>query len=321
MAAQHRSNDSLISIVVPGLDEESCVPEFAQRTRKALEDVARYEILFIDDGSRDETPQRIAELRRTDASIKTLRFTRSFGHQAALIAGLAHAQGDAIVTMDGDLQHPPELLPALIEAWRDGADVVDTIRGGTQGAAGNWKSWKDRVGNLFYRLMRVVSNVPVVRSAADFRLLDRRVVDHCNAFEEHFLFLRGLIPWLGFSAVQIPYQVEQRFAGTSKYNLWPMLRLALNGIFSFSVLPLRLITLLGLATTAFGVLYGVFALVSYLTGRVTGPDGWTSLMVVMMIFGGVQLLSLGVVSEYLGRVYEEVKRRPRYVIESKTGLD
>ncbi len=318
MSVHNRPDDPLISIVVPVLDEERCIRELSQRVRDALRDGARYELLFIDDGSRDDTQKRIAELRQNDKAVKTLRFTRSFGHQAALVAGLSHAQGDAVVTMDGDLQHPPESLPMMIEAWREGADVVHTVRRGSQKGSLAWKDW---LGRTFYRLIRTLTNLPVVPSGADFRLLDRRVVDHFNRLEEHFVFLRGLIPWLGFHAVQIQYDVEPRFAGESKYKLWPMLRLALNGIFSFSVLPLRLITLLGLVTTLLGVVFGVFALVSHLAGRVTGPSGWTSLMVVMLIFGGVQLLSLGVAGEYLGRIYEEVKRRPRYVIESKSGVD
>jgi len=315
VSAHTRPDDPLVSIVVPVLDEEACIDNLVHRIRNALGDTTRYEILFVDDGSRDDTPRRIAEAHQQDKAVRCLRFTRSFGHQAALVAGLAHARGDAVVTMDGDLQHPPESLPLMIDAWKEGADVVHTVRRGAQ------RRGKDRSGRLFYRLMRSLTHLPVVPAGADFRLLDRRVVDQFNNLEEHFVFLRGLIPWLGFPAAEIQYDVEPRFAGESKYRVWPMLRLALNGVFSFSVLPLRLITLLGIGTTLLGIVYGVFALVSYLTGRVTGPSGWTSLMVVMLIFGGVQLLSLGVVSEYLGRVYEEVKRRPRYVIESKTGAD
>jgi dolichol-phosphate mannosyltransferase len=314
-----RPDHPLVSIVVPVLDEEGCVEEFARRVGQAMAPTgARYEILFVDDGSRDGTPQRVAELHQSDpAAVKGIRFTRSFGHQAALAAGLCYARGDAVVTMDGDLQHPPECIPALIDAWRDGADVVHTVRGLPPGTR---ISWKERSALLFYRVMAALTSVPVIPASADFRLLDRRVVDAFNSLEERSIFARGLIPWLGFAEVRVEYEVGDRYAGRSKYGLWRMLRLGLDGIFSFSVLPLRLISFLGLLTTLFGVGFGAFALVAHLTGRVD-YSGWTSIVVLVLIFGGVQLLSVGILSEYVGRVYEEVKRRPRYVVESRTELD
>lgn len=312
-----RPEAPLVSIVVPVLDEEDCVDELARRVREAVTSAgARYEILFVDDGSRDGTPLRIHELRARDEAVRSIRFTRSFGHQSALLAGLRFAKGDAVVTMDGDLQHPPEVLPRLIDAWRAGADVVHAIRedGSRQGGA-----WKDRSSALFYRVINRLGAVPVPPGGADFRLLDRRALRALNDLPEHFAFLRGLIPWLGFSDAQVAYDAGERFAGRSKYDLRRMLRLALDGIFSFSVVPLRLITLLGILTTLFGVAYGVFALSAHLMGRV--QTGWTSLIVLVLVFGGVQLLSLGIVSEYVGRTYEEAKRRPRYVIDRVEGVD
>ncbi|MCC6642139.1 MAG: glycosyltransferase family 2 protein [Deltaproteobacteria bacterium] len=312
-----RPESPLISIVVPVLDEQECVAEVSRRVRDAVTaSGARYEILFVDDGSRDATPDRIRQLRVGDEGVRCIRFTRSFGHQSALLAGLRFAKGDAVVTMDGDLQHPPEVLPRLIEAWRAGADVVHAIRqeGGGQGGA-----WKDRSSALFYRVINRLGAVPVPPGGADFRLLDRRALRALNDLPEHFAFLRGLIPWLGFPDAQVSYDAGNRFAGQSKYDLRRMVRLALDGIFSFSVVPLRLITLIGLVTTLLGVLYGVFALVAHLAGRV--QTGWTSLIVLVLVFGGVQLLSLGIVSEYVGRTYEEAKRRPRYVIDRVEGID
>jgi dolichol-phosphate mannosyltransferase len=275
------------------------------------------EILFVDDGSRDATAGRIAALRAADPRVAAIHFTRSFGHQAALAAGLRFARGDAVVTMDGDLQHPPELLPALVAAWRAGADVVHTVR---QLPAGEIPGLKERAGRLFYALATRLSDTPIVPRGADFRLLDRRVVDALNALEEHFVFVRGLVPWLGFPESRVDYQVQPRFAGRTKYRLRPMLRLAFDGILSFSVLPLRVIGAIGAATALFGVLFGIFALVAHMAGRVEA-SGWTSLVVLVLIFGGVQLLSLGVVSEYVGRTYEEVKRRPRYVIDRLEGAE
>jgi len=313
-----RPDNPLISIVAPVLDEAGCVAELARRVREALaaEDL-RYEIIFVDDGSTDDTPAQLARLHASDPAVKSIRFTRSFGHQAALIAGLRHALGDAVVTMDGDLQHPPEFLPTLVKAWREGVDVVNTVRRPQAGSGGGTK---EGVSRIFYGLMARLTSVPVTPAAADFRLLDRRVVDAFNSLEERFVFMRGLVPWLGFSEAHYDYEVGTRFAGSSKYGLWRMFRLALDGIFSFSVVPLRLIALLGLGTTLFGIAFGIFTLVSHVMGRVEFA-GWTTVVVLILIFGGVQLFSLGIVSEYVGRTYEEVKRRPRYVIESLIGIE
>lgn len=313
-----RPEHPLVSIVVPVLDEEGCVGELARQVRDVLSGAdVRFELIFVDDGSRDGTPEKIAALRRADPAVKSIRFTRRFGHQAALAAGLRHAGGDAVISMDGDLQHPPAVLPTLIEAWRGGADVVQTLR---RLPAGERPGWKESLGRRFYRVLSRFSRVPVAPAGADFRLLDRRVVDAFNRLEEHFVFTRGLIPWLGFPETRVEYEVGDRFAGHSKYDLWRMWRLGLDGLLSFSVLPLRLITLLGLLTTLFGVGFGVFTLVAYFGGRVDG-SGWTTLVVLILLFGGVQLLSVGLLAEYVGRTYEEVKGRPRYVIESTSGVD
>lgn len=313
-----RPAQPLLSVIVPVLDEEDCVEELARRVRAAwaLAGV-QGELLFVDDGSRDRTRERLAVLRRADPAVKAIHFTRSFGHQAALAAGLRFARGDCAVTLDGDLQHPPEQIPEMIEAWRRGADVVHTVR---RDPGGTTAKWKGQASRAFYSLMQRLSRTRVVPAGADFRLLDRRVVDALNQLEEHFLFLRGLVPWLGFSEAHVAYDVQARFAGRSKYRLRPMLRLASDGLLSFSVLPLRIIGLVGAMTAGFGILFGLFALVAHLTGRVEA-SGWTSLVVLVLLFGGVQLLSLGVVSEYVGRIYEEVKRRPRYVIDRVEGVE
>ena len=316
--AASRPQDPLLSIVIPVLDEEACIGTLMRRLEAVLARIGvRHEILFVDDGSRDATPRIVAALQRESSAVRLVRFTRSFGHQAALAAGLRFARGDAVVTMDGDLQHPPERIPELVEAWREGADVVHTVRRLPPGAR---RDAKERAGRLFYRLMAALTRVPIVPAGADFRLLDRRAVDAFNALEEHFVFVRGLVPWLGFREHTLEFEVDRRFAGRSKYRLRPMLRLALDGIFAFSVLPLRLITVLGLLTTLAGVGYGIFWLASYFSGRIE-EAGWTSLVVLVLVFGGVQLLSLGIVSEYVGRTYEEVKRRPRYVIDYVRGPD
>jgi dolichol-phosphate mannosyltransferase len=312
-----RPKDALISIVVPVLNEEGCIEELARRVSKAVAEAGvRYELIFVDDGSRDRTPEVIMKLQDSDPSIRSAHFTRCFGHQAAIVAGLRLASGDAVITMDGDLQHPPESIPHLVAAWRNGADVVHSVR---RDAAGAQPLLKRFFSDLFYSAMDRLAGIPVVQGGADFRLLDRRAVEAFNALEEHFVFVRGLVPWLGFPADQVEYEVGSRHGGSSKYNVRRMIRLALDGLLSFSVVPLRLIALLGLTATLSGVAYGIFALVAHATGNVRA-SGWTSLVVLVLVFGGIQLTALGIVSEYIGRIYEEVKRRPRYVIDRLKGF-
>lgn len=316
--SEKRPPRASISVVVPVLDEEECVEELARRVSQAAERAGvAHELLFVDDGSRDRTAERIEALHASEPAVKLIRLTRTFGHQAALAAGLGHASGDAVVTMDGDLQHPPECIPGMVGEWRKGAQVVHAIR---RAPHEQRFGLKEVSGRLFERLLAMLSRQEVIGSTADFRLLDRRAVDQFNDFEEHFLFVRGLVPWMGFRQARIEYDPGDRFAGQTKYSPQRMLRLALDGIFSFSVMPLRLISLLGLATTLFGVCFGIFSVVSWALGRVE-DTGWTSIVVLILVFGGVQLLSIGIVSEYIGRTYEEVKRRPRYVIASTRGLD
>jgi glycosyltransferase involved in cell wall biosynthesis len=313
-----RPIDPLVSLVVPVLNEEGCIEEFVRRARAACELAeVRYEIIFVDDGSGDQTPALIESVQKTDRCVRTVRFTRSFGHQAALSAGLSFAVGDAVVTMDGDLQHPPEFIVELVAAWREGADVVYTDR---KAAEGGRHSLKARMSNAFYLALSRLTSLPAEASSADFRLMDRRAVEGFNQLAEHFVFVRGLVPWLGFRSTKIEYTVEGRFAGETKFTPRRMARLALDGIFSFSVVPLRLITLVGMFTVAIGTVYGIFALGSFFLGRFD-DTGWTSIIVLILMFGGVQLMSLGIVSEYIGRIYEEVKGRPRYIVESKSGFD
>ncbi len=318
MTEQARPQNPLISLVVPVLNEEGCIAEFARRTRSAASEAGvRYEIIFVDDGSTDGTAEQIALQRKTDPEVKTVRFTRTFGHQAALSAGFQYASGDAIITMDGDLQHPPESLIDLVEAWRSGADIVYTDRRVHDAYR---RSLKSRFSESFYRVLSRLTDLPAEASNADFRLMDRSAVESFNEFKERFIYIRGLVPWLGFGSTRIEYDVEDRFAGDSKFTPRRMVRLALDGIFSFSVVPLRLITFLGIVTTLLGIIYGTYAVVSFFLGSIEGA-GWTSTIVLILIFGGVQLMSLGIVSEYIGRIYEEVKGRPRFVVDSASGFE
>jgi dolichol-phosphate mannosyltransferase len=308
-----RPGRPLISIVVPVYNEEACVDEMARRVATVFSTVeADFELIFVNDGSSDDTLACITRTAETDPRIRYVSFSRNFGHQHALAAGIDHAFGDAVVTLDGDLQHPPELIPDLISHWRAGDDVVYTIRESNAGHA-----LKEVVSKLFYWSIRKLTGVQVPTGGADFRLIDRRVANYLRQCREHAVFVRGLIPWLGFRNKGIPYHCQERFGGETKYVPSRMIRFALDGVFSFSTVPLRLISILGAVTITLGFLYGTYSvLIRLFTDQAV--SGWTSLVIVVLVFSGTQLISLGILSEYVGRIYDEVKRRPRYVIEAKS---
>jgi dolichol-phosphate mannosyltransferase len=300
-------------VVIPCHNEEGCVDELIDRLKTVLTDIpCDYELIFIDDGSTDNTLACVRTAAEADSRIKYISFSRNFGHQMALSAGIEHANGDAIVSLDGDLQHPPELIPALIEHWRSGNDVVYTVRTGNEG-----KVLKELFSTAYYFLMRKLTGVDIPAGGADFRLIDRRVADVVRSCHERFIFVRGLIPWLGFVRKPVPYQAARRFAGETKYVTRRMLSFALDGIFAFSTIPLRFISLLGAITIGLGILYGAYSISIRLFSE-RAVSGWTSLIIVTLVFSGTQLLSLGILSEYVGRIYEEVKGRPRYVISSRS---
>ncbi len=273
----------------------------------------RWQVIFVNDGSTDGT---LAELQRyadLDEHVEYLSFSRNFGHQVALAAGIDHAHGDAVITLDGDLQHPPEVIPELIEQWRKGYDVVYTVRMSNRG-----HGVKELFSATYYWLLRRLTGVDVPTGGADFRLIDRKVADALRSCPERSVFVRGLIPWLGFRRVGVPYDAAERFGGETKYVTRRMLRFALDGVLSFSIIPLRMIALLGALTVSLGILYGIYTLfVRIFSDRVA--SGWTSLMIVILVFSGTQLLSLGILSEYVGRIYEEVKQRPRYIVAETSG--
>jgi polyisoprenyl-phosphate glycosyltransferase len=308
-SAHVRRARPLLSIVVPCFNEEGCVDEMVRRLSAALEPIdCDWEAIFVDDGSADATLDRLRALAENDRRIGFVSFSRNFGHQMALLAGMARTKGDAVISLDGDLQHPPELIPTLVQHWRDGFDVVYTVREGNEGHA-----LKEVVSAGFYWMLRKLTGVDVPTGGADFRLLDRVVADALLACEERFVFVRGLVPWLGFRRKAVPYAARERYAGSTKYVFARMLRFALDGIFSFSIVPLRMISLLGAATVALGVVYGFYSVAVRLFTD-SAVSGWTSLVILVLVFSGTQLLSLGILSEYVGRIYEEVKKRPRYLV-------
>lgn len=311
-----RSPHPLLSVVVPIYNEQDCVDEMVRRLSAVLATLdVDYEIVFVDDGSRDGTLGRLRSLTRENPQIRYISFARNFGHQFALAAGIDHASGDAVVSLDGDLQHPPELIPELLAQWRKGYDVVYTVRVSNRGHA-----TKEFWSRVFYWLMRKLTGVDVPTGGADFRLVDRRVADALRACREQFVFVRGLVPWLGFKRKAVPYEAAERYAGSTSYVFARMLRFALDGVFSFSIVPLRLISFVGVVTVLLGIVYGGYTLWIRLFSD-QAVSGWASMVGVMLVFSGTQLLSLGILSEYVGRIYEEVKQRPRYVVaETSKGV-
>jgi dolichol-phosphate mannosyltransferase len=269
-------------------------------------------LVFVNDGSSDGSQEALLELGRGDPNVRIIEFSRNFGHQMAILAGMEHARGDAIITMDGDLQHPPELIPELIEQWQAGYDVVNTHRQSTADAG----VFKNVTSGLFYKLINSMSEVRIHAGAADFRLLDRRVVQALRTLGEHALFLRGLVSWMGYRQTAVLYDAQARYAGESKYSLRKMIRFSMDGIMSFSSVPLYAPAFVGLAISAFGFLCAALALAVHLfTGQTIAS--WTWVITVLLVLGGLQLSALGILGGYLGRIYDEVRARPRYLVRQE----
>ncbi len=306
-----------ISVVLPVYNERETLQELVNRLTPILEENAEgsFEVLFVDDGSRDGSDRIIDGFHARDSRIKAIHFSRNFGHQAALQAGLDAATGDAVVLMDADLQDPPELLKEFIEQWRRGADVVYAVRRNRKEAA-----WKRAAYSAFYRTMKVISEIDVPLDAGDFCLMDRRVVDTIVGLRERNRFLRGLRSWVGFKQIGVEYERGMRHAGEPKYTLRKLVGLALSGYLGFSAAPLRMATWLGLIAATTGFLVALWAVFTKLAG-IYSPRGWASTLAVILFIGGVQLLMLGVIGEYLSRVYDEVRRRPLYIVRSRVGLE
>lgn len=310
-------NSPLLSLVVPVLNEEEVIPLFLERVGKVLGDLGMaHEIVFVDDGSTDGTAKVIASAAKKDKAVKLVRLSRNFGKEAALCAGLAHAKGDAVVPMDVDLQDPPELLVKMVAKWKQGAKVVCAIR--DDRTSDGWL--KRFTSGWFYRVFNWVSGVPLVENAGDYRLLDRQVVQALLALPERTRFLKGLYGWVGFETAEVRFVRPARAAGSTRWNYWKLWNYGLEGLFSFSTLPLRIWTYLGLALASFG-----FALAAWHVVRVMlwgiGVPGYASLLVAVLVLGGVQLIGLGLVGEYIARIFAEVKQRPLYIVREKIGLE
>jgi glycosyltransferase involved in cell wall biosynthesis len=303
-----------LSVVVPAHNEQDNLPELVERLRGVLDPLPhQWEAILVDDGSTDATWERMCEAASSVAQIRALRLSRNFGHQAALSAGLSVASGDGVVTMDSDLQHPPEAIADLLARAEQGYDVVYAIRREREGEG--W--FKAGASTAFYRLLNRLARLDLPEGAADFRYMSRRVVDALVAMPERHRFLRGMTRWVGYRQGVVAYESPARFAGQSKYTLRHMLRFALNAIVSFSALPLRIASWLGFVASALGALYLAYVIVVRLVTDTVVP-GWTSVVVVALILGGAQLLCLGIIGQYLGQMYDEVKGRPLFLISDDT---
>ena len=307
----------LLSVVIPCFNESEVIAETARRLlaqADALTEVGT-ELIFVDDGSRDDTCAQIKALAAGDARIKLLSFARNFGHQIAVTAGIEAAAGDAVVLIDADLQDPPELIPRMLALWREGNDVVYGTRTEREGES----AFKRGTAKAFYRLLNRLSDIPIPLDTGDFRLMSRRVVDTLRAMPERDRFVRGMVSWVGFRQTALPYRRAERFAGQTKYPLRKMLRFAADGLLSFSTKPLQLAIALGAAASALAFAGIVYALVVRLFTQ-RWVEGWAGLFIAVLFIGGVQLVTLGILGEYVGRIYHEVKRRPLYVVGETVGL-
>jgi glycosyltransferase involved in cell wall biosynthesis len=306
----------MLSVVVPLHDEEELVATFADRLTRVLDEIGgAWEAILVDDGSRDATYEGCLDLNRRDGRFKVVRLSRNFGHQIALTAGLELATGDATVTMDGDLQHPPEVIPELVARWRDGAQVVYAVMAERQGES----SLKDVSARWFYRTLNRLAAIDVPAGAGDFRLVDRVALDAVRSMPEANRYLRGMFSWVGFEQVGVPYASPARVAGRSKYSFARMARLATDAVVGFSDRPLRLALNLGFLVSAGAILFGLSAVVAKFAGVLVVP-GWTSVMVLTGIVGGVQLMVIGIIGEYVGRIADEVRRRPLFIVRSLHGF-
>jgi len=312
-----RSIHPALSIVVPCFNEEAVIEATHERLSRVLDELGLpAEVIYVNDGSQDGTEAKLVEIQRKDNRVRLLQLSRNFGHQRAVTAGVDHAVGEAVVLIDADLQDPPELIVQMLEKWRDGCDVVYAQRTRRRGET----AFKVLSADAYYRVLNWLSDTEIPRDTGDFRLMDRRVVEALKQMPERDRFLRGMISWVGFRQVALPYERAERFAGESKYPLWKMICLGADGILSFSLKPLRLATGMGVCATAVALLGIVYGLAARLLTTQWEP-GWTTLFCAITFLGGVQLVCTGIIGEYVGRIYRENKRRPLYLLQYRKGFD
>lgn len=311
------TGDAFISVVVPVFNESEGIGAFHERTMAAMSRIptSHFELVYVDDGSSDGSWELLRGFADADERVRVVKLSRNFGHQIAITAGMDHASGDCAVVIDADLQDPPEVIADLVEAWRKGFDVVYAVRNERPGES----RLKLATAAMFYRLLRRIVGIDIPLDAGDFRLLSRRVLDELGRMREKDRFVRGLVSWIGFRQVGVPYDRDVRVAGETKYPYSKMIQFALDGITSFSSLPLRLATWLGWTTSAFAFLYILTLPIQWMRGITVA--GFPTIMAALLFLGGVQLICLGIVGEYLGRVFNEVKPRPLYLVDERLGAE
>lgn len=302
-----------ISVIIPMYCEEKIIEECYTRLTNVLRKIEQYEyeMIFINDGSKDKTLELLIEFANQDVHVKIISFSRNFGHQAAVTAGLKYATGDVIVIIDSDLQDPPEVIPEMLTLWENGNDVIYGKRKKRKGESG----FKLLTAKLFYNTLNALSETEIPKDTGDFRLVDRRVVDCINLLPEHNKFLRGLFSWVGYKQIPYEYERQERFAGTTKYPFGKMVKLASDGILSFSTKPLKLVGILGMISLIISFAILLYAIFSFIFKWNSLMPGWTSIMLTVTFFAGVQLLSIWIMSEYIARIYDESRARPQYIID------
>ena len=305
-----------LSVVIPIFNEEETLEVLYARLSKVLDGLGEdYEVIFVNDGSRDRSELILRDIQKRNPRFKSIHFSRNFGHQTAITCGFDHAKGNAVIAMDGDLQDPPEVLPDLLARWREGYDVVYAVRQKRKEGLLKRTAYK-----TFYWVLHKVSYLDIPLDSGDFSLIDRRVIDVLQSMPERNRFVRGLRTWAGFRQIGYEYAREARFAGQSKYSLGKLMKLAFDGLVSYSYVPLRLVSNVGLLVSMTALAYMGYLLVARMFGDMP-IQGWTSTVVILLFLGGIQLLSLGVIGEYVGRIFEEVKHRPQYVVRDRVGFD
>ena len=303
-----------VSVIVPMYNEEEVASICYKRLKEVLEEIKYdYEIIFVNDGSKDKTLEIIEKISGEDNKVKIISFSRNFGHQAAVTAGLRESLGEAVVVIDADMQDPPELIKDMLKLWEDGNEVIYAKRKAREGES----KFKLLTAKMFYKILNGLADVEIPKDTGDFRLVDRKVVDVINSLPEHNKFLRGLFSWTGFKQIPIEYERKERAAGKTKYPLKKMVKLALDGIIGFSTKPLKLIGGLGLISIIISIIILIYSIISFVFKLHYLTAGWTSIMVTVTFFTGVQLLGIWILSEYIGRIYDEVKQRPEYIIDKK----
>lgn len=308
-------NNPLVSVIVPVYNEEDNILPLLKRLIPAVKQFD-YEVIFVDDGSHDKTVQTIKKQVNSNKNVKLLSFYRNFGHQMALTAGYEVARGDAVISMDSDLQDPPEIIPKMVEKWKEGSKVVYAKRSKREVDG----FFKKITAQFFYRFINFLSDTSVPQDVGDFRLLDREVVDFLNKLPEQSRFLRGLVSWGSYPSSYVYFEREKRFSGETHYGIFKMINFAMDGITSFSIKPLRIATYLGVTAGITGFLGMIYELIMKLISPESFVIGWTGLFTAVMFLGGIQLITIGIIGEYVGKIYTEIQKRPRFLVKEKVNL-